>query len=689
MSRLTIIATALIAIFVTCGAPDQGPSPTFNSPRPAWLKEGIIDAGGTHEPYIYMVRRGGYSLRTDQRETYLRQHTPEFVDDIKSRGVNLFHTHFYKGFGIEAEMPDWEMTKKLAGLVHERGMRVDTYTQWNSLMYETLFAEEPRARDWIQIDEMGKPIAITYGYQQNFRWRPCFNDPGYRAYYKRILDYVVDEVKTDFIHFDNFGVNPEPDACHCPDCRARFVEYLSDKYPTPESRKERFGFADISQIRPPTWNAPHPPGRLPGIKDSVLQEWVDFRTWYMAENLLEMADHVRRKNPEVAIEVNCHGIIGGNRFFQVGIDHAKILKITDVLWSEESTRLNYGQDRLLPNHIRSFKLTRRFDNTLFVYLGDSEKALAEALAFNGTLGYLRPSTDPTHFTARYRDWYQAVKEHIHHHHDKSAVAVARLYPSMAYAINRTYPQVHLVEQLLIQNRIPFDYVYDEHMNDLSDYEVLILPDQANLSDEHVRQITDFVKDGGGLVATDMTGAGTEWGRLRSKHALFDLFGGEFRVSVSDGVLRSGRSIGLKDRVNFGSGRAAYLPEVGVPEKMPTSLYSNACPMPTNPKEILAAIKWAAGGAIPVRINAPQGVVANLTSGDKRSEVCLHLINAREDGPVKLIPVAIDGIDGEVESVTILSPDRKKPTPLRFRQTDGTLSFTVTGLNIYDLIVIET
>ncbi|MFC2076743.1 beta-galactosidase [candidate division KSB1 bacterium] len=705
MSRSAVFLIALISLIVGCSPSDQGPSPTFSAPRPAWLQEGIFNSGGTHEPYIYIMRRGGYSFWSDLKNIYLNQHTPEFIDEMKARGVNLFHTHFYKGFGIQAETPEWEMTKKLAELVHQRGMRIDTYTQWNSLMYETFFAEEPRAKDWIQIDEMGKPIAITYGYQQNFRFRPCFNDPGYRAYYKRILDYVVDEVKTDFIHFDNFDVNPEPDACHCPDCRTRFIEYLSNKYPTPESRVERFGFADISRIRPPTWNAPHPPDRLPGIKDSVLQEWIDFRTWYMAENLLEMADYVRRKNPEVAIEVNCHGIIGGNRFFEAGIDHAKILKITDVLWSEEGGRLNYLPGKPMPTRIRSFKLTRRFDRLLFVFLGDSPKTLAEALAFNGTIGNIMPdadawvyngapgrmlpSRDPDHFTVRYRHWYESVKEHIHHHHDKSPVAVARLYPSMAYSIERTYPQVHLVEQFLIQNRIPFDYVLDEHLDDLSDYDLLILPDQANMSDEQVRRVINFVRDGGGLLATDMTGAGTEWGRLRSRHALFELFGGKFRVRVSDGVLIDGQGIGLKGRVNFGSGRAAYLPQVGVPENMPTSLWSDACPMPTNLQQIMAAITWAAGGKIPVRINAPMGVVANMTEGDKRTEICLHLINARNDGPIPRIPVELDNIEGVVKSVTVLSPDRESPLPIKFIQTDGSLSFTINGLDGYDLVVIET
>jgi len=588
---------------------------------------------------------------------------------------------------MKAEMPDFELTKKLAEIVHSKGMRIDTYTQWNSLMYETFFLENPKAKDWVQVDEDGRPIAITYGYQQNFRWRPCFNNPHYREYYKRILDYAVKEVKTDFVHFDNFSLNSEPDACHCSYCRKRFLKYLRDKYPTPEARKERFGFSDVSYIRPPTWNKENPPGRITGIKDPVLQEWVDFRTWYMAQNLLEMADYVRRMNPQVAIEVNCHGLIGTNRCFEAGIDHAKILKITDVFWSEETNKLDYRPGKPMPTKIRSYKLARRFNNILFTGISASEKTLAEALAFNGTFGYLLPSKDPNHFTARYRDWYLANKEHFTFHRDYSPVAVARLYPSMAYNIKRSYPQVHLVEQLLIQRQIPYDYVYDEHLKDLSRYRVLILADQTNMSDEQIKTVIDFVRKGGGLVATDMTGAGTAWGRMRVKPGFSDLFGGRFEVQVSDGVLLAGRGVGLKGHVKFGAGRAVYLPEVGIPADMPTSLYSNPCPMPTNPDEILAAINWAASGRLPVRIKAPEGVVANLTQGTKLNELCLHLINARNDGAVRRIPVEIDGIKGKVTGITLLSPDRKGPKKSAFKVEDGTLSFTVIGLKVYDLAVI--
>src|SRR5574337_902634 len=66
-------------------------------PRARWLKNGLIDAGGTHEPYIFLVRRGGESRNI--REYYEQQQNQPLIYRLKEQGVEVFHTHLYKGFG--------------------------------------------------------------------------------------------------------------------------------------------------------------------------------------------------------------------------------------------------------------------------------------------------------------------------------------------------------------------------------------------------------------------------------------------------------------------------------------------------------------------------------------------------------------------------------------------------------------
>jgi len=140
-------------------------------------------------------------------------------------------------------------------------MKVDTYIQWNSMMYETFFAEEPRAVDWIQRDVAGIPILLNYAYQQSFRYRPCFSNQNYLDYLKKVVRYAIVDVKTDFIHFDNFDLNAEPDSCHCLACKEGFRKRLKTKYSGAQLR-ERFGFERVDFVNPPQWNRDNPAGGM-------------------------------------------------------------------------------------------------------------------------------------------------------------------------------------------------------------------------------------------------------------------------------------------------------------------------------------------------------------------------------------------------------------------------------------------
>ena len=114
-------------------------------PRAHWIETGIIDAGGIHETYLFTVRRSGQRL--DARKGYENAQSEDTIRGLRSNGVEVFHTHLYKGFGMAAEAREMQDTVRAAAFAHSLGMKVDTYIQWNTMMYETFFAEEPRAQD--------------------------------------------------------------------------------------------------------------------------------------------------------------------------------------------------------------------------------------------------------------------------------------------------------------------------------------------------------------------------------------------------------------------------------------------------------------------------------------------------------------------------------------------------------------
>ena len=115
---------------------------------------------------MFVVRRGGQ--RQDAYEECERNQSEAHIRRLKDLGVEIFHTHLYKGFGMAAEKMAMEETKRAAEIAHRYEMKVDTYVQWNTMMYETFFAEEPRAKEWIQRDNLGQPLLFPMGSSSQF-----------------------------------------------------------------------------------------------------------------------------------------------------------------------------------------------------------------------------------------------------------------------------------------------------------------------------------------------------------------------------------------------------------------------------------------------------------------------------------------------------------------------------------------
>jgi Hypothetical glycosyl hydrolase 6/Beta-galactosidase trimerisation domain len=86
-----------------------------------------------------------------------------------------------------------------------------------------------------------------------------------------------------------------------------------------------------------------------------------------------------------------------------------------------------------------------------------------------------------------------------------------------------------VYQALIEARLPFEMVHDRLLDPghLAPFRTLILPNVAALSDLQCAELHDFVRRGGGLVATYETSLFDESGTARADFGLADLFGASF------------------------------------------------------------------------------------------------------------------------------------------------------------------
>ncbi len=94
-------------------------------------------------------------------------------------------------------------------------------------------------------------------------------------------------------------------------------------------------------------------------------------------------------------------------------------------------------------------------------------------------------------------------------------------------------------QALVEARIPFEMVHDRLLDpgSLRNLRVLVLPNIAALSDKQCAQLHEFVRTGGGLVATFETSLYDEWGARRKDFGLGALFGARY-AGENEGPMRN-------------------------------------------------------------------------------------------------------------------------------------------------------
>ena len=683
------LLTALLLLSQFAGfellAGDQGNQQQEDYPLPMAISQ---------EPLIFQIRRG--TATTDAAELWKRVHTEENVRKIAETGQRMLYTHFYKGYGFKAEKEEMDLTAQVAAWARKYGMVAGVYMQWGTVVLETFLPEQPRAENWVLRDRDGHPVRIAYGHYY-WRYLPDIRNREYMDWYKeKIIRYCVETVKPKYIFLDNVAENPPVSwqPLHNPNWIKDFRDYLRTSF-SPEERKRMIGYSNVDYILPPYWEwEDHKV-----VNDPIMQRWIDFRCRSVTEAVADVCSFIKKLDPSIAVGVNIHGISRENRAL-AGIDPVALCNGTGVdgwggeLWvASELT-----PEGVLISPIREYKTCRRL-KLAFTSGGRTPLGEAVRLAFSyrhkiqgsgylggpGRFGYLNgPSPDDTFY--KYVDYYRDTRT-------VADVAVLRSYPSLAY--NSFAPLASTVgfEQTLIQARIPFDIIFEDDLKDLSKYKVLVLANAECVSDGDIESIRNYVRSGGGLVATGSASLYNQWRRPRPGFGLGDVLGlssEEARRTlrayrISDAVSTWIGAEGIHTKMTaFERGRAVYVPRV-IPSYEGTTVRMD---LPANWPELAEAVKWASGDNLSIRVGAPLTVVMNLCEKKEKGQLLLHLVNFSQD-LIESIPVELKIPGGKkVESITLISTDTDEVGTVEFVQKSQTLSFRVPRLKIYDLLVIQ-
>jgi hypothetical protein len=170
----------------------------------------------------------------------------------------------------------------------------------------------------------------------------------------------------------------------------------------------------------------------------------------------------------------------------------------------------------------------------------------------------QPSRAPLHEVHQFLEWHEANGEHLAM--TRSCARVG-LYHSRASDLHAGATETGEARtnafrgayRLLLESRIPFDFVSDERMNDddiamqLARYEVILMPNTTCVSDAEARALDVWVEAGGCLIATGETGHYNDRGGRRHGFAL---------ASFPADAIENSRS-GLETYVAVGKNEAGF------------------------------------------------------------------------------------------------------------------------------------
>ena len=684
--------------------------------RPEWLSQGIVSAGAW-EPLI--ARRRSGRAWVDEEKWYEIEHSERVVKRLARLGVNTIISTLHKGFGLKAEKPEMEYTRRLVEHAHKHGLKVGVYIRWDNIITECILSEVPEARQWLRVNQDGKTVGYDY-----YRHFICFNSKGYENYLKKIVAYEIAHIKADMIYFDGgtFGFEGET-SCFCKTCRKKFFAFLKKKYGAhPRLARERFGFSDLSHVEPPPLIPSRPIATIDAVRDPVRQEWMAFRCKSFTEFHHRISRFIKRKDPNVAMLINSGvNFLTVNKAFYSGVDVAGIAEENDVIFDENMDIPSVTDNGVLVSHVPYYKMARTVNNILIGYhihsrTGRQVKlSMAEAMVFNGgTIGEITggfnlfPENLPFYGEKKaFLKFYREHKSLVLGAETLANVAVWASSKSLALNNITTHQGIVLVLQTLLAGHVPFDIVLDKDLKDLSKYSVLILPNVESMDREEIKSVEKYIRSGGGVVATEATSQFDAWYRMRRRGGLlnvldkfqkpdvievFDPYGRGLSMTISAGKKAKANEL----RETAGKGRFAYIAEIirSMPMKSIDGWKAHDNPskywkLPKNYKQVLNAVKGVGRNSIPLRTNAPATVLMEMLYRKSNAAVTIHLLNYDLDGPRPgNIKVEIDLPSGASCRAPFLLELDKGKRPAKWKRLGDKVSFAIPRLDLYSAIVIQ-
>jgi hypothetical protein len=343
----------------------------------------------------------------------------------------------------------------------------------------------------------------------------------------------------------------------------------------------------------------------------------------------------------------------------------------------------------LISQIRSYKMARRLETGCEdAFNNDVRAAVHMAFGYQKPLagmaaaplgsGAFNVFTPIMEFFREYNDRYYTGVDNV------ADIAVLRTWASMAYSISAAYVPTTLLEQVLIQYKVPWDLLFEEQITYpevLSKYQAVLLAGQECLSPIQVALFLDYVSNGGTLIVAGNTGQYNQWRETRSTNP--------FLPARREG---KGRIVSIPQIIPSEAVRRSTAadenPEPGFTAQRGVHMNPPQWVLPKNAEEIYKAVVAGVPSGLSVTTEAPLTTVMELQKRAGSQETIAHFINfeARQ----RLAPFAVTlkkQFPAPVKSVMCYSPEHDDPAKLEFTEVGGSVKFTVPAMGVYAMVVV--
>ncbi len=208
-------------------------------------------------------------------------------------------------------------------------------------------------------------------------------------------------------------------------------------------------------------------------------------------------------NPNVALHLNIKGVYSFNRYWTNAVYHPLFANHVDVISFDTGgydARVDASTGALV-SQIRSFKMARRLGASCEEPQSDELRTAVHMACGHETSVAGYPGAP---YIAGAHSVFTPIMEFFREHRERyytgtdnvADLAVVRNWPSMAYSINAAYVPATLMEQVLIQYKVPFDLLFDEQLDRIGRYGAVILAGQECVSNRQAQMLLKYVRAGG-------------------------------------------------------------------------------------------------------------------------------------------------------------------------------------------------